>query len=333
MKILFLDSAHISLRQELEKYGFICEEDLVSSKEEVERKISGYNGIILRSRINIDEHFINCFVPSPVGRDRVRPFIARVGSGMEHIDAEYAESKGIKCFSSPEGNSNAVAEHALGMLLALLNNICKANLEVKKNEWLREINRGTELDGKTVGIYGYGNTGSAFAKVLGGFGVKILAYDKYRKNYLAPAGRTPVGRMKESSPEEIFSEADVLSLHLPLTAETKYLVNDAFLSRFRKNIYLINTSRGPIVKTDDLVHNLKSGKVLGACLDVLEYEETSFELLSPSEGGVGGRFVMNYLKENHRVILTPHIAGWSYQSAEKMAKVLAGKIISFYGNI
>jgi D-3-phosphoglycerate dehydrogenase len=322
MKVLFIDSAHSSLKKILENNGFTCEEDFFSPKEEIEKRISDYIGIVLRSRINIDKQFID-FFSSPLKRGR---FIARVGSGMEHIDITYAESKGITVLSSPEGNRNAVAEHALGMLLALLNKICKANSEVKEGKWLREENRGTELEGKTIGIYGYGNTGSALAKILRGFDVKILAYDKYKSKF----GNEWV---KESSPEEIFAQADVLSLHLPLTFETKYLVNDSFLSRFKKNIYLINTSRGLIVNTSDLIRNLKSGKLLGACLDVLEYEETSFERLSPLEKSETEKEAMNYLNETHHVILTPHIAGWSHESAEKMAKILAEKILSLYGKL
>lgn len=320
MRILFLDSAHPSLKEELEKNGFTCEEDFTSSKEEIQKKLPVYSGIILRSRINIDKNFID-YIP-PLGPGLLF-FIARVGAGMEHIDVVYAESKGIVCISSPEGNRNAVAEHALGMLLSLFNNICKANTEVRAGQWLREANRATELEGKTVGIYGYGNTGAAFAKVLRGFDVKILAYDKYKRSFANEF-------VKEATPDEIFAQADVLSLHLPLTEETKYLVNDAFLSIFKKNIYLINTSRGPIVKTDDLIKNLKRGKVLGACLDVIEYEESSFEGISLAGGGglAGGAETMKFLRSSNKVILTPHIAGWSFESSEKMARILADKIIS-----
>ena len=317
MKILFLDNAHPSLKEELEKNNFLCDEDFISSKEETEKKISQYDGIILRSRLRIDKTFID------FGKNL--KFIGRIGSGMEHIDVEYAEKKGIMCLSSPEGNRNAVAEHALGMLLCLLNNISKANSEVKDGKWVREVNRGTELEGKTIGIYGYGNTGSAFAGVLKGFNVKVLAYDKYKKDF----GNDFV---EESSPEEIFSEADILTLHLPLTDETNYLVNDAFINKFKKNIYFINTSRGQIVKTNDLVNNIKSGKILGACLDVLEYEETSFENLTPQtplslRRGAGGE-VLEYLTSSSNVILTPHIAGWSFESREKLAKILVEKIIA-----
>lgn len=316
MKILFIDSAHSALKKELEKNNFSCYEDFTSSKEEIEKNISSYQGIVLRSRFTIDKKFIDCFLSSEPGSK----FIARVGAGMEHIDVAYAEKKNIKCINSAEGNSNAVAEHTLGMLLNLLNNICKANTEVKNGKWLREFNRGIELDGKTIGIYGYGNTGSAFAKKLKGFDVKILAFDKYKKGF----GNSFV---KESSPEKIAGQADILSLHLPLTDETSYLVNDGFLSAFRKSIYLINTSRGPIVKTEDLVKNMQSGKILGACLDVIEYEEGSFEFIQ-AEARSQKPEALQYLLNSNKVILTPHIAGWSFESSEKMAKILAEKICS-----
>jgi D-3-phosphoglycerate dehydrogenase len=330
MKILFLDSAHPTLKKELEKNGIMCDEDFTSCKEEIEKKLASYNGIILRSRINIDKKFIDAFSPSPTGRAGVGPFVARVGAGMEHIDVAYAESKGVKCISSPEGNRNAVAEHALGMLLDLLNNISKANAEVKAGNWKREANRGTELEGKTIGIYGYGNTGRAFAKVLRGFDVKVLAYDKYKAVNSPLQGGVPFrdgGCVFESTPEEIFSQADIISLHLPLTEETKYLVNDSFISKLKKNIYLINTSRGPIVKTDDLVKNLKSGKILGVCLDVVEYEESSFEAVKPVANSQKPE-ALQYLLNSNKVVLTPHIAGWSFESSEKMAKILAEKILA-----
>ena len=341
MKILFIDSVHPALKGELQKNGFTCDEDFASSKTEIEKRISSYNGVILRSRFDIDRLFIDKLsLPLGEGNKGGVAFIARVGAGMEHIDMAYAESKGIKCISSPEGNRNAVAEHALGMLLNLLNNISKANAEVKSGAWIREANRGTELEGKTIGIYGYGNTGSAFAKVLRGFDVKILAYDKYKQNFLEGAVLSPSGGggaagggsgggVFQCTPEEIFSEADILSLHLPLNDETNYLVNDAFINKFKKNIYLINTSRGPIVKTDDLVKNIKTGKILGACLDVLEYEESSFEAVQPETLNLkpGTNPDWQFLTSNKNVILTPHIAGWSFESSEKMARILAQKII------
>lgn len=318
MKILFLDTTHPILRQELEKHGVNCEEDLRSDKDQVIAKLKDYSGIVLRSRISVDRPVIDALAASPM-KDKL---IARVGAGMEHIDVAYAEKLSIRCLSSPEGNRQAVAEHALGMLLALMNNIVKADSEVRNGKWNREANRGTELEGKTIGIWGYGNTGSAFAKVLRGFNVQVLAYDKYK-----PADRQN-SWIRPADPDEIFEKADIVSLHLPLTDETKFLADDSFFRKFRKNIYFINTSRGPIVKTADLVKNLESGKVLGACLDVIEYEETSFEMLSPSRGGKGEESeAFSYLKNSPRVILTPHIAGWSFESAEKMARILAEKIL------
>lgn len=317
MKILFLDTTHPSLKSKLERSGFLCEEDIFSSKAEIEKKISGYQGVVLRSRINIDKQFLDYFSK----QTNQSLFIARVGAGMEHIDVEYAKTKNIICISSPEGNRNAVAEHELGMLLALLNNITKANNEVKEGKWLRESNRGTELEGKTIGIIGYGNTGSAFAKILRGFDVNIFAYDKYKKNFENDI-------VQESSVEEITEKADILSLHLPLTDETKYMVDNVFIEKFKKSIYLLNTSRGPIVETEALVAKLKSLKILGACLDVLEYEETSFEQVQLL--GLNSQpEALKYLRSCNNVILTPHIAGWSFQSTEKMAVILAERILAF----
>ena len=239
-------------------------------------------------------------------------FIARSGAGMENIDLNYCNQKNIVCFNSPEGNRDAVAEHALGMLLSLFNKIHIADNEIRNGKWNREKNRGIELSGKTIGIIGYGNTGSAFAERLKGFNVNILVFDKYKKKY----GNSFV---KERSMKKIFAEADVLSLHIPLTEETKYLVNDAFIKKFKKKLFLINTSRGPIVKTDDLVKNLKRGKILGACLDVIEYEEGSFEKMED-----GSAF--EFLKKSENVILTPHIAGWTVESYRKLSQILADKI-------
>lgn len=291
--------------------GLTCEEDFHSSKEKVERNIHAYEGIVIRSRFKIDKAFLDAAA-------NLR-FIARVGAGMENIDVACAEKKGVRCLHAPEGNRDAVGEFAIGMLFILFRNIGKADREVRKGKWVREGNRGEELQGKTVGIIGYGNTGSAFAKKLGGFGCTVLAYDKYKKGF----GNSQV---KESTMEDIFSAADVLSLHLPLTAETDRLVNDAFMKKFQKNFYLVNTSRGPIVKTTDLVKNLRSGKVRGACLDVLEYESLSFEKLDSKKLPAAFR----YLAHSNKVVLSSHIAGWTFQSNEKMARVLAGKIRSAF---
>jgi D-3-phosphoglycerate dehydrogenase / 2-oxoglutarate reductase len=227
---------------------------------------------------------------------------------------DYAESKGIMCLNSPEGNRDAVGEHALGMILSLMNHLNRADRQVRMGNWIREGNRGNEIKGRTIGIIGYGNMGSAFAQRLKGFEATVISYDKYKQQYAD-------GHTIESSLDEIFDQADILSLHVPLTEETTGMVNDDFLRRFRKSIWLINTARGPVIKTADLVKNLDSGKVIGAALDVLEYEETSFEMLSgklPDE--------LNYLIRAENVILTPHIAGWTQESNVKLARVLVDKI-------
>ena len=308
MKILFIDSNHPSLHQTLEKAGHVCHLHYDWTKEEIIQNIHLYDGIIIRSKIKITKDILD--------KATNLKFIARAGAGMENIDVAYAESKGIKCIHAPEGNRDAVGEHALAMLLALFNNVLRADKEVREGKWLREENRGVELMGKTVGIIGYGNMGSAFAERLKGFGVKLLVYDKYKTNF----GNECI---QESSLERIFDEADIVSLHVPLTAETERMVNDTFINSFRNNIYIINTARGKCLNTDDLVLNLKSGKVLGACLDVLEYEMTSFETLDVTMLPEA----FQYLTKSDKVILSPHIAGWTIESHRKIAMVLAEKIL------
>ena len=305
MKILFIDTVHPLLKQELEKENHICDSAYNKSKTEIQQIISNYQGIIIRSRFKIDKQFIDC------GSNL--KFIARAGSGLENIDVEYAENKNIYCYNAAEGNRQAVAEHALGMLLSLFNNLNNADQEVREGKWERERNRGIELAGKTVGIIGYGNNGSAFAEVLKGFNVKILAYDKYLTNY-----------PQESSMETINKEADIISLHVPLTDETTYLVDDNFIKRFVKNFYLINTARGKCVNTKNLVKALENKKIKGACLDVLEYEKTSFENLSKD----GLTSDMQYLMNAQNTILSPHIAGWTAESNVKIAEVLLNKFTS-----
>ena len=305
MKILFIDTVHPLLKQELEKENHICDTAYNKSKSEIEQIISNYQGIIIRSRFKIDKQFIDC------GSNL--KFIARAGSGLENIDVEYAENKNIHCYNAAEGNRQAVAEHALGMLLSLFNNLNNADKEVREGKWERERNRGIELAGKTVGIIGYGNNGSAFAEVLKGFNVKILAYDKYLTNY-----------PQESSMETINKEADIISLHVPLTDETTYLVDDNFINRFVKNFYLINTARGKCVNTKNLVKALENKKIKGACLDVLEYEKTSFENLSKD----GLTSDMQYLMNAKNTILSPHVAGWTVESNVKIAEVLLNKFTS-----
>jgi len=305
MKILIIDTVHPLLKQELEKENHICDTAYNKSKTEIEQIISNYQGIIIRSRFNIDKHFIDC------GSNL--KFIARAGSGLENIDVDYAENKNIHCYNAAEGNRQAVAEHALGMLLSLFNSLNKADQEVRNGVWEREGNRGIELAGKTVAIIGYGNNGSAFAEVLKGFGVTILAYDKYLTNY-----------PNKSTMETIRKETDIVSLHIPLTEETTYLIDEDFINSFEKDIYLINTARGKCTNTKNLVTALESGKIKGACLDVLEYEKTSFENLS-QEGFTND---IQYLMNAKNTILSPHIAGWTTESNVKIAEVLLNKFIS-----
>lgn len=306
-RILFIDSNHHLLIDTLRANGFVCEEDYASSMEEIQEKIADYDAIVIRSRFKIDAEFIEA--------GKKLKCIARAGAGMENIDVAFAEEKGIKCVHAPEGNRDAVGEQATGMLLALMNNVCRADREVRSGHWIREGNRGYELQGKTVGVIGFGNMGSAFVQRLKGFDVKVLVYDKYKKNF-------GTDEVKESTMEEIFEQADVISFHIPLTAETNYLVDDTFLSQFKKPVWLINTARGKILDTSALVHFLEHGKVRGACLDVSEYENVSFEKMDFST--LPEPF--QYLIKSDKVILTPHIAGWTFESNEKIARILAAKI-------
>ena len=305
MKILFIDTVHPLLKQELEKKNHICDTAYDKSKTEIEQIISNYQGIIIRSRFKIDKQFIDC------GHNL--KFIARAGSGLENINVGYAKNKKIHCYNAAEGNRQAVAEHALGMLLSLFNNLNKADQEVRNGVWEREDNRGIELTGKTVAIIGYGNNGSAFAQALKGFNINILAYDKYLTDY-----------PYKSTMKRIYKDADIISLHIPLTEETIYLVDDNFINSFKKDIYLINTSRGKCANTKHLILALKNGKLKGACLDVLECETTSFENLK-KEGFTND---MQYLMTTKNTILSPHIAGWTKESNLKISEVLLNKIIS-----
>lgn len=309
-KILFLDRAHLVLETRLSELGYTCELDLKSSKTEVEKKLGNYTGIVMRSRLTLDEQFIDAA--------KNLKFIAREGVGLEHIPVEYAESKGIKIINSPEGSRDTVGEHAIGMLLMLLNNLSRADHEVKNGKWVREANRGVELMGKTVGIVGYGNMGSAFAKRLSGFGVKVLAYDKYKSAY-------GDAHAEEASLERLFSEAEIISLHIPMMPGNFHFVDDDFIKNFKNDIYVINTARGLVLNIADLVKNLKSGKVKGAALDVLEYEDQSFDGFSLEKLPAD----FQYLTQAKNVVLAPHIAGWSFESKRKHGEVLAQKIEKF----
>jgi len=320
MTVLHLDTNHALLIDQLDELGFVNHEDYASPKEDIEKKISNYDGIVIRSRFKIDKTFLAAATNLK--------FIGRVGAGLENIDCVYAEKKGIKLIAAPEGNRNAVGEHSLGMLLSLFNKLNKADKEVRAGKWQREANRGIELDGKTVGLIGYGNMGKAFAKKLKGFDVEVLCYD-IKEN---------VGNQnaKQVSLVELQEKADVLSLHTPETELTTNMINSKFINGFKSSFWLINTARGKSVNTADLVMALKSGKVLGAGLDVLEYEKSSFENLFklvgtsisrlPDRQGVEMPAPFRYLIDAENVILTPHVAGWTAESKVKLAQTIVDKI-------
>ena len=311
MKILHLDNNHPLLLKMLKDSGFTNEENYKSLKSEVEQIISNYEGIVIRSRFNIDRQFLNAA--------KNLKFIARVGAGLESIDIDYAEERGIKLIAAPEGNRNAVGEHALGMLLSLFNNLNNADKEVKSGLWNRESNRGIELDGKTVGIIGYGNMGKAFAKKLRGFDCEVLCYDI--KENVGDENATQL------SLKELQQKTDVLSLHTPWTPLTDKMINTEFINSFSKPFWLLNTARGKSVVTADLVSALNSGKILGAGLDVLEFEKLSFETLFDL-GNLPNSLKELFAMDN--VILSPHIAGWTVESKEKLATVIANKIIKVF---
>ncbi len=312
-KVLFLDEVHPILEQRLTQAGFTCLDYTKLDLEELKEPLSEAVGIVIRSRFKIDQEFIQ--------HAKSLKFIARSGSGMENIDVAFANRQNIKCFNSPEGNRNAVGEHALGMLLSLFNKLSIGNQEVSNGIWRREANRGVELKGKTVGIIGYGNTGSTFAKKLLSMECEILANDKYKSGF-GEAG------IIECDLNEIVERADVLSLHVPLTDETKGMVDESFLNQFNKSIYLINTARGKLVSLPTLVEGLKSGKLLGCCLDVLDVENVNFE--------VGNDHLaqdhMKYLIDSDKVLLSPHVAGWTVESYKALSNVLADKILSTFNS-
>ena len=307
MKILLLDKNHPLITEQLSEKGFVLEEDFSSSYEQVLEKIHLYEGVIIRSRIPLDAHFLE--------KAKNLKFIARVGAGMENIDIAKAQELGIKLINSPEGNKDAVAEHVIGTLLVLMNRLFISSNEVKKGIWLREENRGEEILGKTFGIIGYGNMGKAVAKRLSGFGCKTIFYDI--KPNLSDEFATQV------SLQELQENADILSLHTPLTEDTLYMIDEEFISKMKKNFYFINTARGKNLKTSVLVNALKSGKIKGACLDVLEYEKTSFENLETKNED------LEYLLNSEKAIITPHIAGWTHESKIKLAQVIVDKILAF----
>ena len=307
MKILHIDSNHPTLISTLKNNGYINDLDISSSKEEIIKIIKDYDGLILRSRFKIDKDFID-------NASNLK-FIARVGSGLENIDCNYAKSKNIEVISSPEGNSNAVGEHAMGLLLSLLNNINTSSNQVKEGLWFREKNRGFEIEGKTVAILGMGNTGKSFAKKISSFNCKVFFYDideKIKSKYA-----------KKSSLDFLYKNADIVSLHLPHTINNIDLFNKEFIQKFDKPFWLINTSRGKIVNTHDLVDALNEKKILGAGLDVIDIESSSFNNI---EKGLNPYF--NELINLKNVIITPHIAGWTFESNVKLSQIIIDKIKS-----
>tara|TARA_R110002051_G_scaffold183009_3_gene252512 strand:- start:3101 stop:4045 length:945 start_codon:yes stop_codon:yes gene_type:complete len=308
MKVLHVDINHPLIIEQFSELGFQNDEDYISSKKEIENKIEQYDGLIIRSRFTIDSEFLD--------KAKNLKFIGRLGAGLENIDAKYAKSRGIFLAAAPEGNRNAVGEHAMGMLLSLFNKLNSADREVRIGKWDREGNRGLELEGKVVGIIGYGNMGKAFAKKLIGFDVEeVICYDI--QGGVEDENARQVGIM------EFQNRVDVVSLHVPQTELTIGMINSEFLEKFQNPIWIINTARGKCIITSDLVEALKSGKVLGAGLDVLEYEKASFENMF-SENSLPDAF--QYLIDSDQVILSPHVAGWTVESKIKLAQTIVNKI-------
>lgn len=301
-KILIVDKLHPAFKIEAEKLGYQVDDFPEFTREQTLASISAYQGLAVRTKFKIDKEIIE------VANNL--EFIARAGAGLDNIDEAFAKARNIKLLNAPEGNRDAVAEHAIGMLLSLLNNLRKSDIEIRNGIWDREGNRGFELKGKTVGIIGYGYMGQCFAKKIKGFDVDVIAYDKYQTGFSDDFAT-------EVSMEQIVKQADILSLHIPLTRETRQLVNDEYLFHFRKPIYFINTARGEIVNTSSILNAIKDGKILGAGLDVLEVEKL------PS---LIDQVWFNDLKENGKVLLSPHVAGWSVESYQRISEVLAAKL-------
>lgn len=310
-KVIFIDQTAPILWDSLVELGYDCLDHSTDSREALIPLVADAFGLVIRSRVKMDQAFLS--------QATALQFIARSGVGLEHIDLDYAASRGIHVLPSPEGSRDTVGEHTIGLLLMLMNNLARADQEVRNGQWIREGNRGVELKGKTVGIIGYGNMGTAFAQRLSGFGVTVIAYDKFKSNYgdeYATAVDLPTLQAK----------ADIVSLHIPYLPENRYFVDEAFLQAFQKPIFIINTARGLVLNTNDLVEALKAGKVRGAALDVLEYEDMSFVHLDPLQ--LPAPF--QYLKEAKNVVLSPHIAGWSFESEPGHAKALVDKITGLF---
>ena len=301
-KILIADHLHPAFKEEAEKQGFECDDQPLISREETLEILKDYIGIAIRTKFLIDKDLIDAGT-------NLR-FIARAGAGMDNVDESYAKTKNIICINAPEGNRDAVAEHVIAMLLSLLNNLRTADNEVRRGIWSRESNRGWELKGRTVAIIGYGNTGQMLAKKLSGFEVKVIAYDKYKTGFSDQYA-------EEVSMEQVVKQADILSFHIPLTFETKQLFNEEYLFHFKKPIIVLNASRGEVLNTQTLLNGIERGKILAAGLDVLEVEK--FPALSQ-------QVWYKELSDNPRLLLSPHVAGWTHESYRRISEVLANKL-------
>jgi len=300
--ILIVDDIHPIFIEQAEAMGYKCDYKPTIKPEEAYAIIAAYEGLVIRSKFLVNKMVLDL-------AKNLR-FICRAGAGMDNIDERYADEKGVTLINAPEGNMDAVGEHAVGMLLSLMNNFNRADAEIRKGVWKREANRGYELKGKTVGIIGYGFMGKSFARKLSGFEVNVIAYDKYKIGFGDQYAR-------EVSMEEIVKHSDVLSLHVPLTSETSGLVNDEYLFHFKKPIFLLNTSRGKVVKTQAVLNAIKAGKILGAGLDVLEVEKFP---------ALGEQPWFDELRQSGKVLLTPHVAGWTFDSYRRISEVMAEKL-------
>jgi D-3-phosphoglycerate dehydrogenase len=302
--ILIVDDIHPVFMERAEAMGYHCDYQPTIKPTEALQIIGNYEGLVMRSKFKLNREYIDA------GKNL--RFVCRAGAGMDNIDEAYAEEKGIALINAPEGNMDAVGEHAVGLLLSLMNNVNVADAQIRAGSWQREANRGYELKGKTVGIIGYGFMGRSFAKKLSGFEVNVIAYDKYKTGFSDAYAR-------EVSMEEIVKHSDVLSLHIPLTPETNGMVNEEYLFHFKKPIFLINTARGKAVQTRAVLNAIKQGKILGAGLDVLESEK--FPALAEQEW-------FDELRQSGKIILTPHVAGWTFDSYRKISEVMVAKLAS-----
>lgn len=310
MKCLIVDFMHEKTIEFFDEVGLDSTYKPKANRQEILNVIGEFDGLVIRSKTKVDKELI------AAGSNL--KFVGRAGAGIDNLDVETLQSKGIEVINAPEGNRNALAEHCLGLLLSLLHNIVSSDKEVRQYIWDREGNRGVELAGKTVGLLGYGYMGQAFAQKLQPFGCNVIAYDKYKNNY-------GDGFCKEATLETVFKDSDIFSIHVPLTGETKQMVNHAFIDSFAKDIYLINTARGEVLDLADSCKALSSGKIRGLALDVLENEK--LDTLNERQ-----KESFKFLKESNRTILTPHVAGWSHESYENISKVLAHKIGVFISN-